>query len=694
MSANQLSSPYKGLVPYDETDSRFFFGRAAETEIIIANLIASRLTLLYGASGVGKSSVLRAGVVHSLRELAKDNLARQGTPEFLVVDFSSWRDDPVTALQARIQEVVDGLFGPNHFKPAAPTRSLKDFLKSWTAQIGGDILVLFDQFEEYFLYHGHEQGPGTFADEFPRAVNQRDLAANFLISIREDELARLDYFKGRIPNLFDNYLRIQHLNSDAARDAILKPIETFNASLPEAQRISIEPELVDQVLAQLEEGKVRLGEGGRGTIQSGSSDVGESRIETPFLQLVMTRLWDEEVRAKSLALRLETLNRLGGAERIVLTHLDEAMSALPAKERDIAASLFRFLVTPSGTKIAYSASDIAAYVLLPEAQVSVVLQELAGQIRILRPIASVGDDQPVRYEIFHDVLAGAILDWRQRYVQAKERALQAERGRRLRTVGAVIGIIALLVIGLLGFNVIQAQSALTQSNDANRNLAFAVLTESASLDDASADSGATRNPASGGVATAAAYLTETGHKGSQQPEASTPEPKSPKPTKTPKSLPDVLKTADAYYTLVSTPRTETPTASYTPTSTAVATTTPIAPPGVYVNRIRVDPPRPSPNSDMSFYVTFFNNSGSDLQVRWRVEIYRVGETRSLGSVDGIRNLIPQGTTEMGMNQPYRVGNDGVCRDFQARVGIFDQGSLTPLKSRDGTDYWFKFQVCP
>ena len=89
------ATPYKGLMPYTEEDAPFFFGREAEREIITANLMASRLTLLYGASGVGKSSVLRAGVVHHLRQLAQQNLAERGTPEFAVVVFSSWRDDPL-----------------------------------------------------------------------------------------------------------------------------------------------------------------------------------------------------------------------------------------------------------------------------------------------------------------------------------------------------------------------------------------------------------------------------------------------------------------------------------------------------------------------------------------------------------------------------------------------------------------------
>ncbi len=55
--------PYKGLQPYTEEDRDYFFGRERDQEIIASNLFAASLTVLYGASGVGKSSVLRAGVV-------------------------------------------------------------------------------------------------------------------------------------------------------------------------------------------------------------------------------------------------------------------------------------------------------------------------------------------------------------------------------------------------------------------------------------------------------------------------------------------------------------------------------------------------------------------------------------------------------------------------------------------------------
>ena len=68
---NLPPSPFKGLAYFgdSEHDWRFFFGRERESELVAANLMASRLTVLYGPSGVGKSSLLRAGVARRLRAL-------------------------------------------------------------------------------------------------------------------------------------------------------------------------------------------------------------------------------------------------------------------------------------------------------------------------------------------------------------------------------------------------------------------------------------------------------------------------------------------------------------------------------------------------------------------------------------------------------------------------------------------------
>ena len=408
-------SPYKGLVPYSEEDKPFFFGREAETEIIIANLQASRLTLLYGASGVGKTSVLNAGVVNQLRKMDDE----------AVVYFSEWQSNPLLGLRGAVVRGVRNVLESRgvHLYPTEPfdewdqiaQTNLGDYLNHM-ASLVGHLRIILDQFEEYFLYHSQEDGAVTFFDEFPRALNRLDSPVSFLISMREDALTKLDRFKGRIPNLFDNYLRIEHLDRDAARDAIEKPLAYYNRLRPHEPGIVIEPVLVDAVLNQVKIGQVILNEGGRGVIKQEFSRV---EIETPYLQLVMARLWDEEMRQASLTLRLKTLEGLGGATQIVRTHLDTVLQKSKLYQ-DVAAKIFEFLVTPSGTKIAHTAQDLAEYSGIGMTLVSDTLLRLSdANIRILRPLAPSAKGQ-THYEIFHDALAPAIIQWSKKYRTRKK----------------------------------------------------------------------------------------------------------------------------------------------------------------------------------------------------------------------------------------------------------------------------------
>jgi hypothetical protein len=439
---SRTGSPYKGLDHYEEQDAPFFFGREVERDLVVANLLAAPLTLLYGPSGVGKSSLLFAGAVPRLR----------AAPDLAVVTFRAWGSDPVAGLSAAIREAA-GLESPES------DSSLAETIAACTERLDRDLVIILDQFEEYFVYHPQEDGDGTFAVEFPRALHRRELPVSFLVSIREDALARLDRFKGRIPGLFGNYLRVDRLNRQAGREAIVRPLEEYEHHLAKSEHVAIEPQLVEAVLDQVRVGNVQLGQIGAGAIDA--SGARESRIEAPYLQLVLTRIWEEESAVGSHTLRLETLDRLGGAERIVPAHLGAAMAELSPAERDLAARIFRFLVTPSGTKIAHQARDLAEYTEVAADKVEPLLERLAGpQARILR---GVGDG---RYEIYHDVLAAAILDWRARY-------LQSSRGTQIPRIalaclavfiGAVIGYqftspdstVQLLVGWLTGLSVIGA----------------------------------------------------------------------------------------------------------------------------------------------------------------------------------------------------------------------------------------------
>jgi len=139
------------------------------------------------------------------------------------------------------------------------------------------------------------------------------------------------------------------------------------------------------------------------------------------------RLWEEERAEGSSKLRLATLERLGGAERVVAEHLERALGTLTSDERDEAARVFNHLVTPSGTKIAHGLDDLAKYAAAPQEEVREVVEGLT-RARVLRPVAAPDDPRGVRFEIFHDVLAPAVLAWRLRH--ESERALVRERAMR------------------------------------------------------------------------------------------------------------------------------------------------------------------------------------------------------------------------------------------------------------------------
>ena len=87
--------------------------------------------------------------------------------------------------------------------------------------------------------------------------------------------------------------------------------------------------------------------------------------------------------AGSQRLRLETLQRLGGADTIVHGHLDDVMAELPEEQRDAAAAAFRFLVTSGGRKIALSSEELREFSDADAAPLEAALEHLE-RARILR----------------------------------------------------------------------------------------------------------------------------------------------------------------------------------------------------------------------------------------------------------------------------------------------------------------------
>jgi energy-coupling factor transporter ATP-binding protein EcfA2 len=241
-TAKTLGCPYKGLEPYTEEDRPYFFGRERDQEIIASNLYAVRLTVLYGPSGVGKSSVLRAGVAPRLQQ----------TPRTVVVYSRDWQDpDPLPRLKEKVLWALREK--SNKELSLDLTLPFDDFLLGCGQVLRGPVLFVFDQFEEYFLYRSPSQEAAAFDAEFALAVNRSEVDANFLLSMREEGISKLDRFRGRIPNLLSNLLPLDHLDREAATSAICKPLEEYNSRLAGDQKpVKIERELVPELIARSE----------------------------------------------------------------------------------------------------------------------------------------------------------------------------------------------------------------------------------------------------------------------------------------------------------------------------------------------------------------------------------------------------------------------------------------------------------
>ena len=275
--------PYRGLERYTESDddAALFFGRDSELEVAAANLLAVRLTVLYGPSGAGKSSFLRAGLVHRLRRTTATEPSDLGAPGTIVVVLDEWLGDPAAELWRAVAGAARS--AEAGARAELGERSLHDALRSLSETLNVEFLIVMDQFEDYLAAHPPGSGDRLEA-ELPGLVADRDVPVRFLISLRDDALAGLDRFKGRIPDLFDNYLRLDRLGENAAREAIEGPVRHWNSVSPEP--MELEEGLVDEVLRQLV--------GGDAAVPTAATPVGGAQIEPAHLQLVMTRVWEAE----------------------------------------------------------------------------------------------------------------------------------------------------------------------------------------------------------------------------------------------------------------------------------------------------------------------------------------------------------------------------------------------------------------
>jgi CHASE2 domain-containing sensor protein len=440
-SGTAPGSPFRGLRAFSasDTDAALFFGRDRDQELIVANLLASRLTILYGQSGIGKSSLLCAGIVNRLRQPEGPD----ADSRVVVVYVSQWHGEPAAAVLDRLHEETRRLTG-EELGPPDRDQPLDGALEWWAQRLDAPLLLVLDQFEQYFLHHPPAR-TRPFDRALAAAIQNSGLRLGVLISLREDTLAGMDRFKPYMPSLFANRMRLRGLDEAAALEAICRPVERYNELRAAEPPIQLEPGLAPEVVRQLQELVAPLARGGGApSAPPDAPPEGARPIEPAHLQLVMQALWEDEQRSGSGALRKTTLEAMGGCKQIIRSHVAASLATLPASERATTANAIYYLITPSGAKVAHTAGDLAGYVHAPPARVQATLEHLC-EVRLMRPLPPSEGSLERRYEVFHDLLADPLLEWRASF--------EAQRlAARMRWALAALAAAVAAVLAIVAYN--------------------------------------------------------------------------------------------------------------------------------------------------------------------------------------------------------------------------------------------------
>jgi len=386
--------PYVGLAPFESKHQDYYFGRNQDAATLADNVIASPLTVLYGSSGTGKTSLINVGLPRAIMHLHRD---------VHIVSFRNWQGEDF--LVSLVNEIVGAIAGDALHGLNGP--SLYEALQWKAHQMERLIVLVLDQFEEYFVYEHSQETGAKLESELAKTVRDRELRVHVLISIRDDRYHLLDRLKIRIPEILKNTLELEHLTENAVREAITEPINVYNKEYREkASPIVVKEAFVNRLIAELKEVRAGLGRA------SGRPDE-EQAIELPYLQLAMEKIWCAAGGSNAMCFD-EALLTERSVKQITSDHLDEVMSSLNDEERQICADIFDRLVTRSGAKFAMTAYDLDFYAPGDEEDVAKVLRKLAdNSSRILKTVPTSGN-KPA-FEIFHDVLGPPLLCWQERY---------------------------------------------------------------------------------------------------------------------------------------------------------------------------------------------------------------------------------------------------------------------------------------
>ena len=240
-----MKSPFKFLDAYTSDDQEVFFGRDQEVETLYNLVFKSKLMLVYGQSGTGKTSLVQCGL----------------GGKFDLTDWFPFHVRRNDNINHALEEALAGPAGGN-LRKGSLTETIAYLYKNFLRPV----YLILDQFEELFIL-GDEKEQQVFIASI-KEILEAELPCKIVLVMREEYIAQLYAFEQIIPSLFDRRLRVEPMNYANVSKVITGSCQQFNISLAN------ETENVTRIIDSISGGK--------------------SGIQLPYLQVYLDRLWQED----------------------------------------------------------------------------------------------------------------------------------------------------------------------------------------------------------------------------------------------------------------------------------------------------------------------------------------------------------------------------------------------------------------
>jgi hypothetical protein len=419
-AAVDAENPWPGLESFREGDAGFFHGRSAESEALLRLVLRERLGVLFGLSGLGKSSLLQAGLFPKLR-----------TQLHLPVYVRLVHDDDASPLR---RQVLDALAAQARaYEVEAPEPLPGDTLWEYFHRRGHGCwnvenrpvlpLLAFDQFEEVFTL-GRETAARTlrtaeFLDELGDLIEGRASASlkarlntgqadprdyvfnrhpyRVLLGIREDFLADLEAMAERVPSLMTNRMRLTALGGGAALR-----VTRVGGLVPEGGAVDVGERIVRLV----------AGEPG----ENAALPVGGITVEPALLSLFCRELNERRKENRSHFITADLVE--GSRDGILSDYYARYTDDLGPEVRRFVEE---HLLTVGGHRNSEALENALA--------APGITREVVNELIARRLVRREDRDRSSRLELTHDVLTGVVRQSRDRRRAEEEASHEAERLR-------------------------------------------------------------------------------------------------------------------------------------------------------------------------------------------------------------------------------------------------------------------------